>query len=140
MRFTDLPILESTPTELTFAVNAEGAVVTGCSEQVTQVTVPASYSGVPVVRIGSQAFMQHPHLLSITLPDSVRTIGEAAFMGCPALTSVRAGTGLEQVQPHAFFNCVNLQQVDFPSRPVAALTSFAGCYQLEAAREGVTYR
>lgn len=124
---------------LTVSFQPQGAVILGCSPQVTQVNIPALINGAPVVRIGSEAFMKHPHLLSITLPDTVRSIGFAAFLECPVLRSIRAGKGLETVEAHAFSDCVNLLEVDFPSRPRASLTSFSGCYQLEAAHEPVTY-
>lgn len=140
MNLFELPILETTPTELEFAASATGAVVTGCSPNVTQVVVPSHYAGVRVTGVGSDAFRSHPHLLSVTLPDTVETIGEGAFMDCRSLMTVRGGRGLKQVQACAFFNCVNLQHVDFPTQPQAALTAFAGCYQLEAAGEPVTYR
>ena len=124
---------------LTVSFQNEGAIILSCSPQVTQLTIPAIINSAPVVRIGAQAFMKHPHLLSITLPDTVRTIGFAAFLECPVLMSVHAGKGLEKVESQAFSDCVNLQEVDFPSRPKAALNAFAGCYQLEAAREPVVY-
>ncbi|MBQ2953434.1 MAG: leucine-rich repeat domain-containing protein [Clostridia bacterium] len=123
----------------TVAFYDEGAVILSCTKNVTHVNIPAAINGKSVIRIGSEAFMLHPHLLSVTLPDTVRTIGDAAFMGCFALMSVHAGKGLEAVEAGAFGDCVNLQEVDFPSRPRASLSAFAGCYQLEAAREPVLY-
>lgn len=135
-----LPVFDPAPSPLTFIAEAEGVVVTACSPDVTQVIVPREVGGVPVVRIGARAFSGHPHLLSVTLPDTVQTIGEAAFRDCAALMTVTAGQALVRVEASAFRNCVNLQDVRFPSRPVAAPDAFAGCYQLEAAREPVTYR
>ncbi len=140
MNLSELPMMGTGSAGLIFAVTAEGAVVTGCSPDVTQVVIPACHDGTPVVCIGPEAFLRHPHLLSVTLPDTVRVIGEGAFMGCRTLMRVLGGRGLERVQSHAFRECVNLQHVDFPSTPDGDLTAFAGCYQLEAANEPVTYR
>ena len=136
----DLPILEPIPTPLTFTSSAEGAVVVSCSPDVTQVVVPREAGGVPVVRIGTGAFRNHPHLLTVSLPDTLQIISEDAFRGCTALMTVTAGEKLARVDSGAFRDCVSLQEVRFPSRPLAALDAFAGCYQLEAAREPVTYR
>ena len=135
-----LPIMDSTPCPLTFFAAAEGVVVTACRPDVTQVIIPGEAGGVPVVRIGARAFAGHPHLLSVSLPDTVQTIGEEAFRGCSALMTVTAGHALTSVEAGAFRDCVNLQEVRFPTRPQAAQDAFAGCYQLEAAREPVTYR
>ena len=140
MKFSDLPVFGAAPSELTFSSGPEGAVVTGCSRNVTQVSVPASHGGVPVIAIGEGAFREHPYLLSVTLPDSVRRIGESAFMDCHSLMHVLGGAGIAQVGPYAFYQCVNLRTVELPGRPEAARTSFAGCYQLGAANEPVTYR
>ena len=135
MRDFALPTLDFDHSPLTFATTAEGAIVTGCRPDATDIDVPALHAGLPVVRIGSEAFLNHMSLLRITLPDTVRTIGDAAFMGCHALMRVRAGSGLEVVQPYAFYECVSLRHVDFPSRPVSSPTTFAACYQLGAANE-----
>lgn len=137
---TTLPVPESAPSALDFSAKAEGAVITGCRPDVTRVTVPEAVDGMPVVGVAEDAFRGHPHLLCVTLPDSVQTIGQGAFRDCPALMRVSAGSGLAEVAAQAFHGCVSLQEVHFPSRPLAAQDAFAACYQLEAAREPVIYR
>lgn len=126
--------------DLVFSVGPDGAIVTGCSHQLTQAVIPSEHDGMPVTGVGPEAFRNHPYLLSVTLPATVRVIGESAFMDCHALLSVLGGAGVELVEPYAFYQCVNLRTVQLPGRPAASRTSFAGCYQLEAAGEPVTYR
>ncbi|MBQ7849625.1 MAG: leucine-rich repeat protein [Clostridia bacterium] len=128
------------PQPLTFAVRNGSAVVIGCRAHVTEVTIPAEYNGLPVTSIAPAAFRSHPHLLSVTLPDSLRTVGDDAFADCHTLMSVSAGSGLERLGERAFLRCISLTKLDFRTVPDADITTFAGCYQLQASGEVASYR
>lgn len=137
---TELPILEPAATGLDFSAGPDGAIVTGCSLHLTELIIPAECAGVPVTRIAPGSFRGHPHLLDVTLPDSLAVIGEEAFMDCHALMTVHGGAGLKRLGARAFYQCVALRKLDFPAIPDADVTAFAGCYQLEAANEQASYR
>ncbi len=56
----------------------------------TDIQIPPTHNGLPVIRIEEQAFSGYSGLTSIVIPDSVESIGQGAFLGCDALTE-RAG-------------------------------------------------
>lgn len=130
----------ATPLLMTFAAGEDGAVLISCDPTLTSLTIPAEHAGMAVVRIADNALRDHPRLLSVTLPPSLRIIGENAFMNCQTLMQVHGGEGVQRIGPYAFFRCVSLRHVEFPAQPLASPTSFAACYQLEAAGESVRYR
>ena len=55
-----------------------GVVITGYAGRNTDVRIPPQIQGMPVVRIGDEAFAWN-QLTSVTIPDSVTAIGEWAF-------------------------------------------------------------
>ena len=50
-------------------------------------------------------------LLSITIPDNVKSIGDYAFKDCSGLTSVTIGNGIKSIGYEAFGNCTALSAV-----------------------------
>lgn len=58
-----------------------------------------------VTGIDSYAFINNYDLLSVTIPNSVKSIGESSFSGCNSLSSVRIGDGVESIGSNAFSNC-----------------------------------
>ena len=54
--------------------------------------------------IDERAFVRHPDLRSVHLPEGVEEIGPAAFWGCAALRSVRIPDSLRVVGKEAFYD------------------------------------
>ena len=52
------------------------------------IIIPSTLGGYPVTSIGDWSFDQCDRLVSVTIPDGVKTIGEYAFGGCDNLVSV----------------------------------------------------
>lgn len=119
-----------TAEHLTYYENDDGTItVSGCTENVREITVPAEIDGKPVTRISDNAFggWFHCDLEKVTLPDSVvsigeyafeeclqlksvntanvKSIGKGAFLNCPQLNSLELGSGLEQIGGRAFAGC-----------------------------------
>lgn len=71
--------------------NDSYAEITGYQGASNDVVIPDSVNGIPVTRIGKDAFADtsYSRLQSITVPDSVTYIGANAFKGC---TGVKTGT------------------------------------------------
>ena len=55
--------------------------ITGCDQNATTIEVPAEIEGVPVTKIGPQAFRSCYNLVKATLPDSIVTMDRSVFDG-----------------------------------------------------------
>ena len=91
--------------------------VAGCTGVVPQnVTIPSTVSNggktYIVERIGESAF-QSSGLLSVVLPNTIKSIGESAFCQS-SLESIKLPIGLERIESGAFANCKSLKYVYFP--------------------------
>lgn len=85
----------------------------------TSVLIPDTHNGLPVTRIGENAFYDNSNLRSVTIPDSVTSIGSSAFYACKNLTSVTLGNGVTTIDYGAFQRCYRLTSITLP----ATLTS-----------------
>ena len=99
----------------------------------TEILIPLTYNGLPVVAVNAGAFFDNTAITSVVLPDSITSIGENAFNGCESLTSVTFGKNsqLTSIGPGAFNYCYSLASITIP----ASVTSigewaFVGCYRL----------
>ena len=78
------------------------------------------------------AFDRCDQLLSISLPDGLRSVGDHSFGGCSALESVSLPESVSYLGVEAFADCVSLRQVFLPSALVALPHGlFRGCSLLE---------
>ena len=94
-------------------------------------TVPDSFSGLPVTAIGEAAFAHCTSLTNLTVPDGIVAIGASAFAGCAALESISLPARLTAIERETFSGCSALTSVVLP----AAVTSigeaaFSGCTAL----------
>ncbi len=80
---------------LTLELSADEAyyIVTDCSENKTEVTIPASYQGKPVKAIAKNAFAKCGGLTSVSIPDSVVYIESNTFADCSNLQYTEKGNG-----------------------------------------------
>lgn len=131
------PSNKKTETGPTFTLNDErdGYILTSYKlGDETDVVIPDTYEGLPVVEIGAHAFATgSTKLTSVLIPSTVKRIGNSAFAYCEdlksvvipdsvnhigkysfhisGLTSVTIGSGLETVDEEAFDSCYNLESV-----------------------------
>ena len=94
---------------------ADGTVtITGYQGSATNLEIPATINGYPVVAIGDRAFYANYSLTSVTIPEGVTTIGNRAFYDCYILASVTIPEGVTTIGDAAFTNC-GLTSVTIPS-------------------------
>ena len=102
--------------------------ITGYTGPGGAVAIPDTINGLPVTRIGENAFHEKTSLTSVTIPNSVISIGIGAFYGCTSLTSVTIGNSVTSIG-YAFSGCTSLTAVYFkgntPSLVQGALFSFS---------------
>lgn len=66
------------------------------------ITIPSTIGGLPVTRIGYEAFYGNQAITSVIIPDSVTSIGTRAFSWTFKCTSVTIGNGVTYIGASAF--------------------------------------
>ena len=94
-------------------------VTSGDNRYSWDVVIPeqVTFEGVvyPVVSIGKNAFQYCSELLSVTIPNSVKSIETKAFFGCEYLTSVTIPNSVTSIGEYAFNGCTGLTSVTIPN-------------------------
>ena len=114
---------------LEYMLDGDHYVVTGigsCTD--TDLVIPATYNGLPVTVIGSNAFADCTHLTSVTLPDTITILEEYAFAWCHQLQSVNIPYGVTTIGRSAFVWCGSLAEIIIPTTATSIGDSaFHGC-------------
>lgn len=83
-------IPEDASSRLEYSENPDGSyTVTGigqCKDK--NIVIPSAHNGSPVTAISANAFATQQSIVSVVVPDSVKTIGKAVFFGCDNLKSL----------------------------------------------------
>ena len=96
-----------------------------------KISLPSTYKGKKVTRIGDSAFRKCADMISLVIPDSVTSIGDSAFYYCTSLTSVVIGDSVTAIGSNAFYGCSSLTGVVIPdSVTYIDFNAFAKCYNL----------
>ena len=103
-------------------------------EEASEIEVPESIDGKPVISLGKGVFYAKKKLQKIQLPDNIRQLGRMCFCKCQRLERIRLPQNLIKVGSDAFTNCARLQTVVFPSGLLEIESAaFSGCVSLEEA-------
>lgn len=110
-----------------------GTIITKYKGNDANVEIPAEMGGAPVTEIGFYCFEAKYSLVSVTLPETIKTIGEFAFSDCDSLTSINIPDGVTEIQRGAFAACTSLSEMTLPAS-VSAVSeeAFTGCAGLTA--------
>lgn len=84
-----------------------------------------------VVEIGKTAFDGCNHIVSLTIPDTVKNLKSSAFINKTKLENIVLPKGLKEISKFAFSDCVSLSSVRIPtSVTVIEEGAFRGCASL----------
>ena len=94
----------------------------------SDVVIPSTIEGNPVICIGNSAFEGCTSLANITIPDSVTSIGNYAFSYCTGLTSIAISAGVTNIGNSAFAHCTGLTSITIPDSVTnIGNSAFTGC-------------
>jgi hypothetical protein len=90
------------------------------------VTIPETINGLPVLRIGHQAFQYKASITSVAIPQYVRLIDDQSFYKCTSLVSVTLPSGASDIRNSAFLVCDNLISFTVYATPNSGCSSVGG--------------
>lgn len=98
----------------------------------SNIVIPSTYNDAPVIAIDDNGFYNDKALVSITLPDTIRTIGFEAFAGCTSLRSFDMPDSVTTMYHRAFFDCKSLSEIKL-SKNLKIINSktFTNCISLK---------
>ena len=119
---------EITPAELfRYDLNGDGTIeITGIGdESIETLNIPAEIDGYQVTSIGNFAFGNCMRLVSVIIPEGVKTLGTHAFANCSALESVSIPDSLVSIEGHALRSERLMDVKVSPDHPVFAVENKA---------------
>lgn len=118
--------------ECSYSVEGEGVTITGFyGELPAEVILPDTIDGLPVTKIGNNAFNSNATVKKVWIPDTVTEIGDKAFSGCTKLQNVQMPAALQTIGQGAFENCSSLSNISLPDGLTTIQTwAFANCKRL----------
>lgn len=109
--------------------------VTDYHGDAANVIIPESKDGISVTVISEEAFRESANLVSVTLPESIRTIGKNAFYKCKLLSQLQLPNGITSIGDGAFYGCESLKSVSLPTELSSLGTAaFSGCVNITEIR------
>ena len=123
----------------TYSKNSDGTItLKGYDKNAEKVpsgelTIPETYEGYTVSKIGYMCLSQNNDIESLVIPSVVKTIDQQAFYQCKNLTSVVFPEGLKELGQSAFNGC-NIENLVLPeSLTKAGKQAFANNTAMETA-------
>ncbi|MCH5184930.1 MAG: leucine-rich repeat domain-containing protein [Oscillospiraceae bacterium] len=128
-----VPTPEPTPTPTPapeFEVNSDG-VLTKYNGNDADVVIPENTDGITVTAVGANAFHDNTDIVSVSFPDTVKSIKRSAFGGCTSLKRIDTNK-VEIIEETAFYGCTDLKEVIFrEDMKSIGMRSFIECDSLE---------
>ncbi len=117
---------------LIFEKQGGGYCVTGIAGNGPKnIIIPATYEGLPVIKIGDAAGINCSNIHSIKIPNSITHIDSRAFWECTSLDGVIIPNSVTTVGDSAFYQCANLTSVTMSNKvTVIADDLFGWCSNL----------
>lgn len=127
-----------------YAVKDNNASVVVQSSLITEATISKAinYSEevYNVTKIVNRAFYKCKGLISINIPDSVKSIDAYTFSGCSGLINVTIGHEITSIGEHAFDGCSGLTNITIPDSVTSiGEHAFRSCNKIIQTENGVKY-
>ena len=116
----------------------KGVIITGYHGRATEINIPDTIGGLPVLEIGNGAFA-YTLITSVVVPEGVVRLGNprtpgkyiGAFDSCPNLKSVTLPESLISMNSRTFYRCESLETITLPPNlRVIGPRAFAECTAL----------
>lgn len=126
---SDVPV--STASDYEYLDTEDGIAIVKYNGSDTDVVIPAEIDGKSVTAIYSNSFTDNKKIVSVKMPDTLKSIESWAFAGCSTLESVTLNAGLSKIQG-GFINRTNVKELTIPKSVVDIDEgAFDGCPALE---------
>ena len=114
------------------AIDGQSCKLVGYQGTDSAVVIPEENAdGLSVTTIGMQAF-QNSSIVSVVVPQTVKTIEESAFFNCNRLKEVTLPEGIETIGIQAFYLCRSLEKIEIPDTVTTmGAVCFGGCFSLK---------
>ncbi len=126
--------------DLTFELSDDGTMyqVSGCNQSASgELVIPSTYNGLPVTRIGANAFFSCESLTSLVIPEGVDSIGSSAFSHCTSLTNILIPNTVTCLGNDSFNGCSSLLSLDIPNSVIKiGERTFLNCKNLTSIKIG----
>jgi len=123
----------NTPGDFGYVRGKGGVVIAYYTGTGTDVVIPDTIDGLPVVDMYTSAFKENPAITSVTVPGTVKLIPGGAFSKCSGLVSVSLSGGTTEIGSGAFSGCTSLAAIVIPEGVTAiGGSAFEGCTSLAA--------
>ncbi len=112
--------------------NKDGITLTKYKGSETGLEIPGELDGKTVTQLENELFKDNRDLVSVVMPNSIKSTGAKVFYGCTALKDVQLSTGLTVINTGLFRYCISLEHITIPFT-VTTINGFAfsDCIQLK---------
>lgn len=118
--------------DYTYTVEFGKATLVKYTGNSSNITVPATLDGKPLVEIENGAFYNNNYINSVILPDTVKKIGQGVFKGCENLQNVHFPTDITFIPEEMFDGCSSLKEFNFSTKiKKIGQGAFRGCSSLK---------
>ena len=107
-------VLENAKIYFEYTLTSEGAVITKYTGTSSNVKIPSSIEGRPVVKIAEYAFSES-NVKSVILPDGIKELDWFAFYKCPFLEKIYLPASIISIGYSAFDYCASSLTIYCPA-------------------------
>ncbi len=114
--------------------NGKSYIVKGANfSKPTELVIPQSYNGLPVIAIEQCAFRDNEYITSVTIPESITYTSREAFGSCHNLKTVKLPDSFDTINGQPFSNCTSLTKINIPDGVTyIGPDAFSNCTALES--------